>query len=89
MLIVHSPPSSQQLFIDPCCPLRLSTDDPRLVISDVMDHVDGALEVPVGRDILVISAGCAVIGKAQTMPFSKMHIQQPLVSTVETDTSLS
>lgn len=53
-----------------------------------MDQADGALEVPIRRDILVVGTGRAIIRKAQPMPVAKMLVQQPLIGAVEADTSI-
>lgn len=83
MLIVHSPPPAQQFFIDSNCSFILSTNDPGLFIANIMYHADAALEMSISRHILVIPTRCTIVGEAQSLPVTEMHIQQPLICTVE------
>lgn len=48
-----------------------------------MDQVNGTLEMLVGRDVLVVRAGGAVIGETEPMPVLEMHVQQSLIRAVE------
>lgn len=54
-----------------------------------MNQANGALEMLIGRNVLVVGAGGAVIREAQPMPISKMHVQQPLVRAVKANAPLS
>jgi len=53
-----------------------------------MDHTDTALEMPVGRYVLIICARGAIVGETQSFPIGKVHIEQALVGPVEADPSL-
>lgn len=52
-------------------------------MSDVMYHVDTALEMAICRHILVIPARRAIVGEAQSLPISEVHIQQSLICPIE------
>lgn len=85
MSIVDSPPPAQQLVIRRLGWGNLPGHIPRFLGTDEMHHTDRTLEVLIGRDVLVVCAGCAVIREAEPMPVPKMHIQEALVGAVEAD----
>lgn len=89
MLIINRPPPPQQLIIRGINRIHLSRHMPRLRGTNEMDHADGTLEVSVGRNILIIGTGRAIIREAETVPVAEMLIQQSLVGAIETRTSLS
>lgn len=88
MLVIDSPPPTQQLLIYPSSSFRFSPDYPRLISSNVVHHADTALEVSISRYILVVSTRRAVVREAQPLPIPEMHIQKPLVSPIKAYTSL-
>jgi hypothetical protein len=53
-----------------------------------MYKADGALEVPVSRQVLVITAGRTIVGETQAMPGAEVRVQQSLISTIKADPAL-
>ena len=70
--------------------MSISPLGPRFVGADEVDQVDCRLEMAVRGDVLIVSRGCNVVGKAQTVvAVPEVHVQQPLVGAVEGDAPLS
>lgn len=53
-----------------------------------MDHADTALEMPVGRHVLVICARGAVVDETQSLIMGEMHVEQALIGSVKAYSSL-
>lgn len=88
MLVIYSPPSPQQLLIHSTRALLFPPNQPRLFISNVVHHVYLALKVPIGRHILIVSTGRAIIREAQSLPIPEVHVQQSLICSIEAVSSL-
>ena len=61
---------------------------PRLLLANIMHNADRALKMSEGRDILVVSAWCAIIDEAQSLPLPEMHVQETLICPVKANSSL-
>lgn len=61
MFVIDRPPPTQQLAIDTGVVLVLTAEGPRLVFPNEVDHSDTTLEMPVCRDVLVVTARGAVV----------------------------
>jgi hypothetical protein len=61
---------------------------PRLLLANIMHDADRALKMPESRDILVVSAWCAIIDEAQSLPLPEMHVQETLICPVKANSSL-
>ena len=88
MLVIDSPPAPQQLLIDSTRFLLFPSNQPRFFVSNVVHHVYLALEVPIGRHILIIPTGRAIVREAQPLPILEVHVQEPLICSIEADSSL-
>ena len=53
-----------------------------------MHHIDTALEMSIGWNVLVVCTRSAIVRETQSFPFSEMHVQQSLIRSVETDSSI-
>ena len=89
MPLINSPPPRQQLLVHPApAALGLLTNQPRLVIANVMHHINRTLEMSIRRHILVMRARRAIVCKAHVVPIPKVHIQEALIRTVEANAPL-
>jgi hypothetical protein len=61
MLVVDGPPPTQQLTINTGIVFVLATEGPGFVFSNEVNDSDTALEMSIGRNILVVSTGGAVV----------------------------
>ena len=89
MFVIHRPPAAHQFLVDSTATTRsFPPNDPRFVVTNVMNKADTTLEVPVRGHILVIATRRAVVGEAEPLPISKVHVQQPLIGSIEAYTPL-
>ena len=88
MLIVDRPPSTKEFFIDSACSCALPSNDPWLIIADIVHYTDTALKVPIGRHILVMAARGTIVRKAQAVPITEVGVQEALICAVEAYASL-
>ena len=65
----------------------MSRHIPRFLGSYKMYQANCTLEMLVGRDILIIRARRAVVRETESMPVSKVHVQQALVGAVKAGTA--
>lgn len=89
MPIINRPPFPQQLIVRRLQRDNLPRQIPRLLGTNEMNEADSTLEMLVGRNVLVVRTRRAIIREAQSMPVAEMHVEQALVSPVETDPTLS
>lgn len=87
MAVIDGPPAAQELVVWRIERNDMSGQVPRFLGANEVNEIDGALEVLVCRNILVVGTGCAVIGETEPMPVPEMHVQQALIGTIETDAS--
>ena len=89
MLVVDSPPPSQQFLIYTASRTHLaSPSHPRLVFADEMYERNTAGEMSVRWKVLIVPTGSTVVGKTQSFPVPEMHVEQTLICPVEADAPL-
>lgn len=87
--VVYGPPPTKHLIVGSASGGCFSTQSPRFVASNEVDHVYARLKVPVGGNVLVVAGGRDVVGKAQAVVVVlEVHVQQALVCAVKRNTPL-
>jgi hypothetical protein len=90
MSVVNGPPPAHHLVKWAVAVRSITASKPWLVGPDEVYHVDTGLEVPVGRDVLVMGRGRDIVGEAQAVKIVlEVHVEQALVGSVEGDAPLS
>lgn len=82
--VVHGPPPTKHLVVWRAAGGCFSTQSPRLIASNEVDHVNARLEVAVGGNVLVVAGGRDVVGEAKSVvAVLEVHVQQALVCAVK------